>query len=138
MDISDLKVNDKIPNDSRFSELFRDVLLKKLPFYKALIQIDGIRPFSQYKPTLSSAFSYNMLMEIKAGKYPYLHVYKEDDIFIMSDDYLTYYSYLGLGQVAVPCVVLGAEPTGKYVLEKGRADYDYSMYLQVVEKPKLH
>lgn len=122
--------------DSMFSELFRKVLQKQLPFYKAVIQIEGIKPFSEYKPEPSSAFSHSVLMDIKAGRYPYLHVYQKDDLFIMSDDYRTYYSYLELAQSAVPCIVLGNEPTGKYVLEKGNADYDYSMYLQVIEKPK--
>lgn len=136
MDISDLKIDEKMPMDSMFSDLFRKLLKKEIPFYKALIQIDGIKPFSPYKPALSSAFSHNMLSEINAGKYPYLHVYQKGDVFIMSDDYRTYYSYIELDQKAIPCIVMGEEPSGKYVLEKGKADYDYSMYIHVMEKPK--
>jgi len=50
MDISKIKTNNDIPTDETLIELIKQVILKKKPFYKALIKFEGIRPFSDYLP----------------------------------------------------------------------------------------
>lgn len=136
MDLSDIKINKDVPIDNKFGVLFKKVLLKELPFYKALIKFEGIRPFSDYLPKLHSALVQKVLQGITVGRYPYLHVYQKSNYFIMSDDYQTYYTYLQLKKSVIPCIVLGTEPKGKFVLEKGCADYDYNMFIEILDNPK--
>lgn len=135
MDISKIKTNKDVPVDEKFSQLFKKILLKEAPFYKALIKFEGIRPFSDYLPKLHAGLVQKMLQGITVKQYPYIHVYQKGDYFIMSDDYQTYYTYLQLKQQIIPCIVLCTEPKGRFVLEKGEADYDYGMYIEMVNDP---
>jgi len=136
MKLDDLIIDKKIPEDRKFIELFKKVLQKQAPFYKALIKFEGIRPFSDYLPKLHSALIQRVLQGIVTGHYPYLHVYQKGEHFIMSDDYQTYYIYSQLKKDVIPCIVLGKMPMSKFVLETGKADYDYNMFFEVVDNPK--
>lgn len=135
MDISDIKVNEDVPTDKKFLEIFKKVVLNELPFYFAQIKKDGIKPFSSYKPTPSSAYTHNMLKKIKSVQPPQIHVYQEEEFFIMSDDYSSFYTYLELGIEIIPCIVLGREPIGEHVVDMSQADFSYEMSLEIISEP---
>jgi len=136
MKLSDIQLDDKIPIDNKFGDIFRKVMQKEIPVYVAIIKLEDIKPFSKYKPETSNAMSIEILNNIKSGNYPRLHVYQEGEFFIMSDDYHSYHAYHELNYDEAVCIVMGDEPTGKYVVEKGDADYSYSMYFKVIEEPE--
>ena len=134
--LDDIKTDPNIPEDKKFGELFKKVLLKELPFYVAIIKTEGIKPFSSYKPTPSTALNHDILTNIKSGHHPKIHVYQEDEYFIMSDDYRTYFTYLELKKNLIPCIVLGSEPVGKYVTGVSDVICGYDMSVEILENPE--
>jgi len=117
MNTSKNQITGSVPTDHKFIELYKNVMTGELPFYSALIKQEGIVPFSDYKPTIPRAYLHFIIHQIGLEYMPKLHVYQENDKFIMSDDYNTYYSYILLNVKNIPCYVMG-EPIGEYVLEK--------------------
>ena len=93
--------------------------------YYAIIKTEGIKPFSNYKPKISSDFKMYFEQQIKVKKPPSILVYPKSDKFIMSDDYNSFYSYLDQGYREILCMVLG-DPKGKYVLSKSEP-FQYSI-----------
>ncbi|MEX0616624.1 MAG: hypothetical protein WD231_02290 [Candidatus Woykebacteria bacterium] len=79
--------------------------------------MEGIKPFSDFKPKISDGFRSYFENLKKQDIPPQLHVYPKDDVFIMSDDYNAYYLYLEKNYSKIICLVLG-EAVGEFVLEK--------------------
>ncbi len=115
--LSDIKVKfggKNPPKDKKCIELFMKAHQGQIPAYWGMIDIEGIKPFSNYRPETSQAFIDNIHQKLKSGDLPSLYVYPENKLFIMSDDYNLYYIYLYSGYKKLPCFILG-EPTGKYI-----------------------
>ena len=118
--ISDIKVHFggvNAPKDNQLIELLKDAYTGTLLVCTAIIKIDGIKPFSDFRPTISNEFrSYFENIE-KEGTPPPLYVYPQNKLFIMSDDYNSYYLYVEKGYSSAVCIVLG-EATGGFVIKK--------------------
>ena len=121
---ADIKVSFGGKNDPPKDEVLIYLLKKayrgELLCHKAIIDWEGIKPFSDYRPKITQDFENHFLSSIKNEKYPPLYVYQDGDKFIMSDDYTSYHLYQKYGHDHVLVVVLG-DPEGKYVISKGEA-----------------
>lgn len=118
--ISDIKVEfggEHEPKDEKMIDLLKEAYTGKLLVRTAMIKMEGIRPFSDFKPKISEEFrSYFENLE-KQGNPPPLYVYPKDEVFIMSDDYNAYYLYMEKNYPKLVCLVLG-EADGQFVIEK--------------------
>lgn len=117
---SDIKVEfggDNLPKDQKFIDLYKDALGGKFLVTVAMIKMEGIEPFSDFKPKISDGFRSNFEDLEKQDHPPQLHVYPNDGKFIMSDDYNAYYLYIEKNYSKVICLVLG-DAEGEFVLEK--------------------
>lgn len=117
-DMANLPSGNK-PIDDKLKEFLKGAYLGKFLCHTALILVEGIQPFSDYKPGISKEFRDYFHYRLASGFPSTLYVYQEGEKFIMSDDYLAYYQYLEDGLKEVPCTVLG-DPIGKYVSKKGK------------------
>lgn len=105
------------PKDEKMIELLKEAYSGKLLAQVAMIKIEGIKPFSDFKPQISNEFrSYFEELE-KQGNPPPLYVYPKDGYFVMSDDYNGYHLYMEKNYQKIVCVVLG-DADGSLVLEK--------------------
>lgn len=84
---------DKEPLDKKFLNLYKKAIKGEFLCYIAKIKIEGIKPFSDFKPTISDAFKEYFCDKLKAGGVS-LYVYQQNDEFIMSDNYNSYCMYL--------------------------------------------
>lgn len=132
---SDIKPNPDIPTDKKFGELYKAILLGQLDYYDGIIDIQGIKPFSDYKPKPKTADIHYILKRIQNHDYPRIHLYQEGEVFIMSDDYNTYYTYLELELKEIPSLIMG-EPTGKYVIKKNKIPNPKELTAVVLEEPQ--
>lgn len=131
--IEDLDLNKVKPNfggpehpekDEELIDLFGKAHNDQIPVYSAIIEIDAIKPHSDYKPKPETmkGFKSMHIERLNKGQPPMLHVYPKGDKFIMSDDYVAYYTYLDLGFDSVPCILLGDSDSPK-ITEKERIRY---------------
>lgn len=101
--------------DKKLIKLLQTAYSGKLLVRFALIKTEGIWSHSNYKPTISEKFrKYFEEKESECVPSP-LHVYPQDDGFIMSDDYCAYSLYKEKGYRKIMCIVLG-ESNSKYVV----------------------
>jgi hypothetical protein len=110
MKTSDLKPNfggKSAPKDEKFIQLFQQVIKGTIPFYQADIKITAIKPFSTFVPSISQEFLDIVHKSYMLGNPPKIHVYQEDNKFIMSDDYNHFYIYKLLDLEVVPCYIMG-------------------------------
>jgi len=107
------------PKDDYFIQLFTQSQKGELLCHMAIIKIEGIKPFSDYKPEISERYRKWFERKIAAHSSPPIYVYPKDDMFIMSDDYDAYNLYLEKGYKEMLCVVLG-EAKGPFAIEKGK------------------
>lgn len=115
--LSDIKIEfggKNPPKDEKCIELFMKAHQGQIPTYWGMINIEGIKPFSDYHPKPSQKFIDNMHQKLKSGDLHSIYVYPQNDMFIMSDDYNVYYIYLYSGYKKIPCYILG-KPEEKYV-----------------------
>ena len=117
-DVANLPSGNK-PTDNKLLKLLTRAYKGKFPCHTAVILIEGIKPFSNYRPEISKEFRDYFHYRLAKGFPSTLYVYQEGENFIMSDDYMAYYQYLDDGLKEVPCTVLG-DPIGKYVSKKGK------------------
>lgn len=125
MSISTIK-NDEIPYDKKFIKLFKNVVTGQLPCFEARIKTEGIWPYHNYIAKVDQAYKNYVLDKLDNGQVPVLHVYPEDGpdgFFILSDDHNLFAIYLQLQIDEMPCYVLGAEPSGRFVVEKKKIVY---------------
>lgn len=117
VDIQEVEATFPYGKDKRFIELYKQVVEGKLSYYWAMIDIAGIHPRNEAIPVVSESFREHFVKRYLEKKPISIHVYPEEDVFIMSDDYMSFTLYKELGVQRVPCLVLG-EPHGTYVHNK--------------------
>ena len=122
--VSDIKISfggkNNPPKDEMLIHLLKKAYRGDLMCHMAVIDWEGIKPFSDYRPKIAQDFENYFLSAIKNKEHPALYVYQDGDKFIMSDDYNSYYLYQKYGHDQVLTIVLG-DPEGKYVISKGEA-----------------
>lgn len=115
---SDLKVEfggkNAPPKDDKLLKLLKQAYAKEFQCWPAVIKMEGIKPFSDFRYEMTEAVFQHFLKKMQNGVHPKLIVYQEGDKFIMSDDYVKYQFCELMGYERVICMVLG-KPTGKYV-----------------------
>ncbi len=118
--LSDIKIKfggKNLPKDNNFLDRYKQASLGKIPVYWGMINIEGIKPFSNYRPEISQDFIDNIHQKLNSGDLISIYVYPQKGVFIMSDDYNVYYLYIYSGYKKIPCYILG-EPEGKYVSDQ--------------------
>jgi hypothetical protein len=99
------------PRDPMLMQLLERALKGDIPVYFAAIPLRLVRPFSTlYNPSQHPA-GRQAIAEVqerwKRQEFTHMVVYQQDDKFVMSDDYITYYACLEGNPDYVPCWVLG-------------------------------
>lgn len=120
MDISKIKVKfggKNEPKDKKLLELLKRAYKGELLVRVALIKTEGIKPFSDFKPEISEEFRNNFDYKEKQGNPSLIYVYPSNEIFIMSDDYRSYYLYKEKNYPKIICVLLG-DAESEYIIEK--------------------
>ena len=113
MDISQINsdfTEDTEPKDDKLMGLLKKAYMGEILCTMALAKFETIKPFSDYKPTISDAYRNDFVQQTKDGIPSPMYVYAEDGKLIMSDDYLTYYLYKELNMSDVICIVIGETP----------------------------
>lgn len=129
IDINKITYKFGMPNDPDKDEKLVDLLAKscdkKIPVYVAVIPMEKIKPFCSYKPKKEDLDKIReRYLQYVLDKEPqFLHVYSQEDSFIMSDDYYAYYVYLEAGFKDAPCIILG-DTDNPIVADKKRVNYD--------------
>lgn len=104
------------PKDEKLIKLLKSAYSGKLLVRIALIKEENIKPFSNFKPDISNNFSEYFESLEKEGNPPPLHVYPENDYFVMSDDYNSYFLYKEKGYSKIMCILLG-DSASKGIIE---------------------
>lgn len=120
IDISKINVQfggDHEPKDEKLMQLLKNAYSGKLLVRIALIKVEGIKPFSNFKPKTSSQYQGYFEKLEKKGSPPPIYVYPENDHFVMSDDYNAYYLYIKMNYSKIICVLLG-DSDSKDIIEK--------------------
>lgn len=110
MDISKIDTSfggDHEPQDEYLTELLSKAYKGTIDCRKAVIKLDHIKPFSDFKPAITEAYSKRFLDSYKEMSPPDLLVYEKDGVFIMSDDYNAYFMYKEIEAVHAICTVIG-------------------------------
>ena len=117
----EVKFGGKYPlKDEKLMGLLKKAYKGELLVRTALIKIDGIKPFTDFKPEISNEFrEYFEKCEKQRTPLP-LYVYPENEMFVMSDDFNSYYSYLEKGYTKVMCILLG-DSNSIFIIDKGEA-----------------
>jgi len=129
IDISKIKIDFGLPNhpdkDEKLIDLFAKAHKKEINVYVGDVCMDHIKPFCSYKPNQKTLDNIKdrYLEYIKDGDPQYVHVYPENDVFIMSDDYTAYYIYLNAGLKTAPCVILG-DTDSNFVMNKRKINWN--------------
>jgi hypothetical protein len=113
MDISNNKYDfteDTEPQDNHLIELLDKAYRGNILCRYALIDIEKIKPYSDYKPEAREYFKYNLVKRLRNGDPIPLYVYAQNDHFIMSDDYNSYYIYKEISEEQILCIVIGDTP----------------------------
>ncbi len=95
------------PKDEELMSILKDAYQAKIKCRRAVVKLDLIQPFSDFKPEISSKFRADFLKGYLNLKPPELFVYQKDNKFIMSDDYSSYYMYKEVQAETALCVILG-------------------------------
>jgi hypothetical protein len=95
------------PRDDYLIELLGRAYRGEIDCYIAVIKLEAIKPFSDYKPTISNDYRNHFNKKYKQGSPPQLYVYEKDGEIIMSDDYNSYFLYKELGAEEAVCVAIG-------------------------------
>lgn len=96
------------PKDEELMSILKDAYQAKIKCRRAVVKLDLIQPFSDFKPEISSKFRADFLKGYLNLKPPELFVYQKEDKFIMSDDYSSYYMYKEVQAETALCVILGS------------------------------
>ncbi len=121
INLSDIKIEfggKNPPKDDYMMELLGKAYKGELLCKKAAIKIEGIVPFSDFKPEIEDWYRKSFYKDICDGLFCEIFVYPKDGKFVMSDDFSSYYLHLEKGDTEILCVVLG-EAEGPFVLVKG-------------------
>ncbi|MGV8130712.1 MAG: hypothetical protein ACP5N7_01255 [Candidatus Pacearchaeota archaeon] len=128
MDTGKLQPDFGMPNapekDEKLIELIVSAKKEETPVYKAVVDINKVKPFCDYKPPKERYEKTREYFKQNIEKFdpPSLHLYQDGEYLIMSDDYNAYYMYLNEGFKKVPCIIFG-ETDIKEVENKERINY---------------
>jgi hypothetical protein len=95
------------PKDEHLMVLLEKAYTGKMKCRKAVIPMELIKPFSDFKPELSQEYGDHFVALYQEGTPPALYVYEKDGAFIMSDDYTAYTMYTLIEAQTALCIVLG-------------------------------
>lgn len=101
---------DTEPRDDHLIELLKQAYTGKITCTMAMAEINAIKPFSDFKPTISDQYRAYFESKARDDVPPSLHVYAKDGMLIMSDDYNAFAMYNELGFERAVCIVLGETP----------------------------
>ncbi len=113
LDTSKLKPNFGMPNDpeedEKLIELIGSAKRGEIPVFTAIVDINKIKPYCDYKPAKESFDKTKEYLRKNIEKHdpPLLHVYQDGENLIMSDDYNAYFMYLEEGFKKVSCIIFG-------------------------------
>lgn len=113
MDTSKLNPDFGMPNspdkDEKLIELIVSAKKGETHVYTAIVDIDKIKPFCNYKPSKENFEKTRKQLKENIERHdpPFLHVYQDGDSLVMSDDYYAYYMYLEVNFKKVPCIIFG-------------------------------
>lgn len=107
--VSKFGLPDYPEKDEKLIELFLKANNKEIPVYVALIPMNIIKPFCEFKPRREALDNIRekYLQYVLDRDPQYLHIYQEDNHFIMSDDYYAYNIYLEADFEKAPCLIFG-------------------------------
>jgi GTPase SAR1 family protein len=111
VNVSDLNIQfggDYPPQDKHLTALLGKAYNNEIKCRKAIVNIDLIKPFSNYKPKITKDYATQFIERYQQNSPPELYVYEKDGKFIMSDDYFAYYMYKEVEVTVAICVVIGA------------------------------
>ena len=113
MDVSKLQSNFGMPDNPEKDETLIELIISakkgETPVYTAIVNIQKIKPFCDYKPKkerFDKTEEY-LRKNIEKQDPPHLHVYQNGEYLIMSDDYNAYFMYIEEGFKMVPCIIFG-------------------------------
>jgi len=120
MDISKVDSSfseDTEPCDDKLMSLLKQAYSGEIKCKMAIVDIDLIQPFSDYKATAPQDYYDKIIKKFrdKDETPPALFVYADNGKFIMSDDYISYGLYKGMEFPHVRCVIIGSTPKMKGV-----------------------
>ena len=133
INVSDIIIKNGAPWDEYLIELLKKAYKGEIQCYIAVLNIEGIKPFSDYKPEISEKDREHFGQDLSEEKFPQIFVYPKSNMFIMSDNYNTYYLYKDKGIKQVLCVILG-EAESPFILDKGKPFKLPPPTLEVTEK----
>ena len=113
MDITKINsdfTEDTEPRDDHLVELLKQVYTGDILCTMAMAEMDAIKPFSDFKPTVSDQFRTYFESKARDDVPPPLHVYAKNSKLILSDDYNAYTMYNELGFHRAVCIVFGDTP----------------------------
>jgi hypothetical protein len=122
VDVDEIELKFPFKKDEKFIDLYKQVAKGEIPYYWAVIKIDGIKPFTEADVEIDDGFRKHFLEKYTEGKPISIHVYQDSDVFVMSDDYVSFALYKGLGVKTIPCLVMG-EPKGDFVIDKMKINF---------------
>ena len=131
--IEELNIEFGGPNHPEKDEKLMDLMDKahndSIPVYLADVPIKSIKPNCSFIPDLDGKPNWRKVFheDFENGRPHFLHIYPEGEYFIMSDDYISYYSYLNEGFVIVPCIIFGDVDIPE-VTNKKKIIWDYQSF----------
>jgi len=100
------------PSDPVLTYLLERAVEGNLPVYFAAVPLELVKPFSDSFDPRRHPVGVHAIAAVqqrwKNQRFTNLVVYPQGNVFIMSDDYITYYACLEGNSEYVPCWVLGA------------------------------
>jgi hypothetical protein len=100
------------PRDPELIRYMQQALRGEIPVYYAAIPLKLIKPFSGSYDPRRSPIGRRAIQQVqeewKNQKFKCMLVYPQQNVFVMSDDYITYFASLEGQPDYVPCWVLGA------------------------------
>ena len=114
MKLSDISnadfTEDTEPRDDHLIELLKQAYKGDVLCAMAMAEMDAIKPFSDFKPTVSDQYRAYFESKARDDVPPPLHVYAKNGKLVMSDDYNAYTMYNELGFHKAVCIVFGETP----------------------------
>ncbi len=95
------------PKDEHLMALLEKAYTGKIKCRKAVIPLELIKPFSDFKPEISQEYGDHFVALYQERTPPEMYVYEKDGAFIMSDDYNAYTMYKLIEALTTICIVLG-------------------------------
>lgn len=99
---------DTEPKDEHMLALLEQAYQGTLLCQRAIINVDLIKPFSDFQPQISEEYRHFFIESMKQMKPPFVYVYPSDGVFVMSDDYSAFSLFTEYKVNKIPCVVLGS------------------------------